>query len=129
MAQHNGKKWSSATIIGKVDSVGGPITHGTFTKREVLMVEEGKYRNPIIVEFSGDNMGLASTLAPGDTCAIHCKVRGREWTNQTTGKVSYFTSFSAQAIAEHDRGGRVPDDGGGDAQDGPPPTFDSDLPF
>ena len=132
----NGKKWSSATIIGKVESVGQPITHkgarGDFTKREVLIVETGRYKNPIVVEFSGDELSKADELAVGDTCAIHCKVRGREWVNRDTGKVSYFTSFNAQAIAEHDTSERVPESHGERRSGGgvpPPAAEDDDIPF
>ena len=117
-------KRSTATVIGTVESVSREIARGKFTFREVIVTEAGKYPNPIAIEFSGDNIGKASSLAPGDAVTIACNIRGREWTSPA-GEVKHFLSLSGWKIDEHDKSGRGSDVPTGSAGN----DYDEPLPF
>lgn len=123
------EKRSSATIIGYVDAVSGPNTRGKFTYRETRITEGpgAKYPNPIVVEWSGDNMDKAADLQVGDAVTIACNVRGREW-KSPSGEVKFFLSMAGWKVEAHDKSGRVPMGDGG--YSGPPPAGpEDDLPF
>ena len=119
-------KRSSATVIGYVDSVSGPSTRGTFTYRETIITEgpDAKYPNPIVIEWSGDNMSKAAGLAVGDTVTIACNVRGRKWTSPH-GEVKHFLSLSGWKVEAHDKSGRNSDVPSGSAGN----DYDDPLPF
>ena len=69
-----------------------------FRKREmVVLVEDGKYPQTLLVEVTGDRIDQTSQLREGDavTCAIN--LRGREW-RSPAGEVKYFNSIEAWRI-------------------------------
>ena len=69
-----------------------------FRKREmVVLVEDGKYPQMLLVEVTGDRIDQTAQLREGDavTCAIN--LRGREW-RSPAGDVKYFNSIEAWRI-------------------------------
>ena len=83
------------TIEGVIHRICKPIEFDSgFRKCEVhIQVEDGKYPQIVPVEFLKDDVDEVMALTVGSGVKMRCNVRGREWTNDTTGEVKAFLSL------------------------------------
>lgn len=65
-----------------------------FQKREMILLTQEQYPQPISIEFLSDKIGLLDNVSEGENVKIGINIRGREWTNPQ-GEVRYFNSITA----------------------------------
>lgn len=98
-----------------------------FTKREfVVEVEDGKYPQQILFQFTGDRCSNLDENGEGDEVSIEFNLRGREWTSPK-GEIKYFNSLDVWRMTTTKKSSEgetasPPTDGG--RHDG-----DEDIPF
>ena len=63
-----------------------------FQKRELVLVTQEQYPQPISIEFLQDKIGLLDTVSEGEEVKIGINIRGREWTSPQN-EVKYFNSI------------------------------------
>lgn len=68
-----------------------------FQKREMILLTQEQYPQPISIEFLSDKINLLDNLREGDNVKIGINIRGREWTNPQ-GEVKYFNSITGWRI-------------------------------
>ena len=64
-----------------------------FQKREMVLLTQEQYPQPISVEFLSEKINLLDQFSEGDIVKIGINIRGREWTNPQ-GEVKYFNSIT-----------------------------------
>lgn len=64
-----------------------------FQKREMVILTEEQYPQPINVEFLQDKADLLNAYKEGDKVKVSINIRGREWTSPQ-GDVKYFNSIT-----------------------------------
>lgn len=64
-----------------------------FQKRELILLTQEQYPQPISIEFLSEKIMLLDTINEGDQVKIGINIRGREWTNPQ-GEVKYFNSIT-----------------------------------
>lgn len=86
-------------IQGRVKVIGATQTFGAngFQKREMVIVTEEQYPQPIMIEFTQGNCSLLDSLREGQLVKVSINLRGREWTNPQ-GEVKYFNSIQGWRI-------------------------------
>lgn len=98
-------------VQGKIKLIGDVQTFGNngFRKREVVVVTEEQYPQPIMVEFVQDKTDLLNNFNVGQNVKIGINLRGREWTNPQ-GQTKYFNSLQGWRIEnlQPTQGGDVP---------------------
>ena len=95
---------NEVTIKGEVKFVDEVREYGAngFRKQEVVVeTGDGKWDNPIAVEFTKDNIEKSQTLKKGDRVTIEARVNGREWQGRD-GVTKWFTSISAYKLETED---------------------------
>ena len=82
-------------VSGKVRSV-GPIQQvsASFKKRELVVITEEQYPQPILIEFAQDKCDLLNNLQVGQQSI---NLRGREWVNPQ-GETKYFNSIQGWKV-------------------------------
>ena len=65
-----------------------------FQKREMVLLTQEQYPQPISIEFLSDKINLLDNVSEGETVKLGINIRGREWTNPQ-GEVKYFNSITA----------------------------------
>ena len=102
-----------------------------FQKRELIILTEEQYPQPILVEFLSDKIDLLNNVKEGDSVKVGINIRGREWTNPQ-GEVKYFNSITAWRLEKDNSEAPV----GNFSNAGQEPTVteativnDDDLPF
>lgn len=65
-----------------------------FQKREMIILTQEQYPQPISIEFLSDKISLLDNVSEGENVKIGINIRGREWTNPQ-GEVKYFNSITA----------------------------------
>lgn len=65
-----------------------------FQKREMVLLTQEQYPQPISIEFLSDKIDLLNNVKEGDSVKVGINIRGREWTNPQ-GEVKYFNSITA----------------------------------
>ena len=97
-----------------------------FQKREMVILTQEQYPQPINIEFLSDKINLLDTVREGDNIKVGINIRGREWTNPQ-GEVKYFNSITGWRVE------KVADIGHDPAQAGAPAASISapfyDYPF
>ena len=91
---------NEVTIKGEVKFVDEVREYGAngFRKQEVVVeTGDGKWDNPIAVEFTKDNIEKSQTLKKGDRVTIEARVNGREWQGRD-GVTKWFTSIAAYKV-------------------------------
>ena len=73
--------------IGKTETFAGG-----FQKRELVLLTDEQYPQPISIEFLQDKTMLLDQIKEGDKVKIGINIRGREWTSPD-GQVKYFNSI------------------------------------
>lgn len=80
-------------LTGTIKKVGIIQTFATgFLKREVVLLTDEQYPQPINVEFTQDKTDLVDYHKEGSKVKIYINIRGREWTSPQ-GEVKYFNSI------------------------------------
>lgn len=106
-----------------------------FQKREMVLLTQEQYPQPINIEFLSDKIGLLDTISEGDDVKVGINIRGREWTSPQ-GEVKYFNSITGWRVEKLSGGGFsdpvvAPPAGGAApaASSDPFEDEDDDLPF
>ena len=64
-----------------------------FQKRELILLTQEQYPQPISIEFLQDKIQLLDNVVEGENVKIGINIRGREWTSPQ-GEVKYFNSIT-----------------------------------
>ncbi len=72
-----------------------------FQKREMVLLTEEQYPQPINIEFLQEKGELLNNLSEGEKVKVHINLRGREWTSPQ-GEVKYFNSIIGWRIEKSD---------------------------
>jgi single-strand DNA-binding protein len=85
-------------LIGTLKKISETQTFGSgFQKKEVVILTEEQYPQPISVEFTQDKIMLLDQFTEGDAVKISINIRGREWT-APDGVVKFFNSITGWRI-------------------------------
>ena len=85
-------------LQGTVKKIGETQTFASgFQKRELVLLTEEQYPQPIQIDFLSDKIDLLNSVSEGESVKVAINIRGREWTNPQ-GEVKYFNSISAWRI-------------------------------
>lgn len=68
-----------------------------FQKREMILLTEEQYPQPISIEFLSDKISLLDTVREGESVKVSINIRGREWTSPQ-GETKYFNSITGWRI-------------------------------
>ena len=81
-------------LQGTVKKIGETQTFASgFQKRELVLLTEEQYPQPIQIDFLSDKIDLLNNVSEGESVKVGINIRGREWTNPQ-GEVKYFNSIS-----------------------------------
>ena len=97
---------NEVTITGKVKFVDEIREFGSngFRKHQVVVeTGDGRWDNPIPVEFTKDNIELSKELKVGDQVQIQSRINGREWQGKD-GTTKWFTSIAGYKITMENSG-------------------------
>ena len=93
---------NEVTISGKVKFVDEVREFGSngFRKHQVVVeTGDGRWDNPIPVEFTKDHIELSKNLKVGDQVQIQSRINGREWQGKD-GITKWFTSINGFKITK-----------------------------
>lgn len=103
-----------------------------FQKRELILLTQEQYPQPISVEFLSEKIMLLDSISEGDQVKIGINIRGREWTNPH-GEVKYFNSITGWRLEKFSESSPEPTQAMPAAQSvansNPFGDDDDDLPF
>jgi len=68
-----------------------------FQKREMVILTQEQYPQPINIEFLSDKINLLDTVSEGDNVKVGINIRGREWVSPQ-GETKYFNSITGWRI-------------------------------
>ncbi len=108
---------NEVTISGKIKFVDEVREFGAngFKKHQVVVeTGDGRWDNPIAVEFTKDNIELSKILKVGDQVQIQSRINGREWQGKD-GITKWFTSINGYKISVENS----------DSQEDPSSSFDT----
>ncbi|MEK9783591.1 MAG: DUF3127 domain-containing protein [Opitutales bacterium] len=108
---------NEVTISGKIKFVDEVREFGAngFKKHQVVVeTGDGRWDNPIPVEFTKDNIELSKKLKVGDQVQIQSRINGREWQGKD-GITKWFTSINGYKISVENS----------DSQEDPSSSFDT----
>ena len=91
---------NEVTIKGKITFVDEVREFGSngFRKHQVVVeTGDGRWDNPIPVEFTKDSIELSKELKVGDQVQIQTRINGREWKGKD-GVTKWFTSINGYKI-------------------------------
>ena len=97
---------NEVTISGKVKFVDEVREFGSngFRKHQVVVeTGDGRWDNPIPVEFTKDHIELSKDLKVGDQVQIQSRINGREWQGKD-GVTKWFTSINGFKITKENTG-------------------------
>ena len=63
-----------------------------YQKRELVLLTEEQYPQPISIEFLSEKISLLDNLSQGEKVKVGINIRGREWTSPQ-GEEKYFNSI------------------------------------
>ena len=93
---------NEVTISGKIKFVDEVREFGSngFRKHQIVVeTGDGRWDNPIPVEFTKDNIELSKDLQVGDEVEIQSRINGREWQGRD-GTTKWFTSINGFKISK-----------------------------
>lgn len=110
-----------------------------FQKRELILLTQEQYPQPISIEFLQDKISLLDNVSEGDNIKVGINIRGREWTSPQ-GEVKYFNSITGWRLEKGGDFGNEPTQAAPAAQQKATPAAtnnenpfsdeeDDDLPF
>ena len=108
---------NEVTISGKIKFVDEVREFGSngFRKHQVVVeTGDGRWDNPIPVEFTKDNIELSKDLQVGDQVQIQSRINGREWQGKD-GVTKWFTSINGFKVTKET----------GEKSDEPSSSFDT----
>jgi hypothetical protein len=108
---------NEVTISGKIKFVDEVREFGSngFRKHQVVVeTGDGRWDNPIPIEFTKDYIELSKDLKVGDEVQIMSRINGREWQGKD-GVTKWFTSISGYKITKENT----------DTGDDPSASFDT----
>ncbi len=91
---------NEVTISGTVKFVDEVREFGSngFRKHQVVIeTGDGRWENPIPVEFTKENIDLSKNLKVGDQVTVESRINGREWSGKD-GVTKWFTSINAHKL-------------------------------
>ncbi len=95
-------------LQGTVKKIGDTQTFGSgFQKREMILLTQEQYPQPINVEFLQDKISLLDTISEGENVKVGINIRGREWTSPQ-GETKYFNSIVGWRVEKMMDGGAEP---------------------
>ncbi len=103
---------NEVTIKGEIKFVDEVREYGNngFRKHQVVVeTGDGKWDNPVPVEFIKDAIEKSQGLQVGDKVSIDARINGREWTG-TDGVTKWFTSINGYKIKKESRQENVSDE-------------------
>jgi hypothetical protein len=103
---------NEVTIKGEIKFVDEVREYGNngFRKHQVVVeTGDGKWDNPVPVEFIKDAIEKSQGLQVGDKVSIEARINGREWTG-TDGVTKWFTSINGYKIKKESRQENVSDE-------------------
>ncbi|CAA7392134.1 DUF3127 domain-containing protein [Chryseobacterium fistulae] len=68
-----------------------------FQKREMVILTQEQYPQPINIEFLSDKISLLDNIAEGENVKVGINIRGREWTSPQ-GETKYFNSITGWRV-------------------------------
>ncbi len=68
-----------------------------FQKRELILMTQEQYPQPISIEFLQDKISLLDNVSEGQDVKVGINIRGREWTSPQN-EVKYFNSITGWRI-------------------------------
>ncbi|MCU7614556.1 DUF3127 domain-containing protein [Chryseobacterium sp. GMJ5] len=68
-----------------------------FQKREMVILTQEQYPQPINIEFLSDKINLLDTISEGENVKVGINIRGREWVSPQ-GETKYFNSITGWRI-------------------------------
>ena len=81
-------------LQGTIRRIGNTETFASgFQKRELVLLTDEQYPQPINIEFLQDKTALLDQVKEGDKVKIGINIRGKEWTSPD-GQVKYFNSIT-----------------------------------
>ena len=75
-----------------------------FQKREMVLLTEEQYPQPINIEFLQDKINLLDSVSEGEKVKVGINIRGREWVSPQ-GETKYFNSITGWRIEKVAEGG------------------------
>ena len=85
-------------LQGTVKKLGETQTFASgFQKRELVLLTEEQYPQPIQIDFLSDKIDLLNNVSEGESVKVGINIRGKEWTNPQ-GEVKYFNSITGWRI-------------------------------
>ena len=95
-------------LQGTVKKIGDTQMFGSgFQKREMILLTQEQYPQPINVEFLQDKISLLDTISEGENVKVGINIRGREWTSPQ-GETKYFNSIVGWRVEKVMDGGVEP---------------------
>ena len=85
-------------LQGTIKKIGDTQTFASgFQKREMILLTQEQYPQPISIEFLQDKCDLLDNVNEGQFATVYINVRGREWADPK-GDVKYFNSITGWKI-------------------------------
>lgn len=85
-------------LQGTIKKIGDLQTFASgFQKRDMVLLTEDQYPQPINIEFLSDSSDLVDPYKEGDSVKVSINIRGREWTSPQ-GEIKYFNSITGWRI-------------------------------
>lgn len=69
------------------------VVSDKFKKREIVVATGDTYPQEIIMQFTQDKCDIANKLTIGGTVTAHINLKGKKYTNKTTGADAWFNSI------------------------------------
>jgi len=87
-------------VKGKIKLIGITQTFGEkgFKKRELVIVTDEQYPQPILIEFVQNKCELLDKFSEGQNVTVGINLRGREWVSPD-GDIKYFNSLNGWKIS------------------------------
>lgn len=106
-----------------------------FQKREMVILTQEQYPQPINIEFLSDKINLLDNITEGENVKVGINIRGREWVSPQ-GETKYFNSITGWRVEKVVENGfeptqAAPSQTSAPASNGNPfaSDDDDDLPF
>lgn len=78
-----------------------------FQKREMVILTQEQYPQPINIEFLSDKINLLDNVSEGENVRVGINIRGREWISPQ-GETKYFNSITGWKLDKVTDGGQEP---------------------
>ncbi|MGC4128626.1 MAG: DUF3127 domain-containing protein [Bergeyella sp.] len=116
-------------LQGTVKKISEILTFASgFQKREMVLLTQEQYPQPINIEFLSDKISLLDNVSEGENVKVGINIRGREWTSPQ-GEVKYFNSITGWRIEKVKDDGSEPTSATQTAQATAPASATPDNPF